>query len=164
MPPTQAPILRAIRPDDADDIARLAGALNQHFGVTEPAFPPDAIAPLLQGDPPFLAGYVAVAGGQVVAYALTQKFFDTDTGTMATWMLDLFVDAPHRGQGTGRQIIAAIARDADAAGQRMVALAVYRSNPARRLYDRIGAALPEEALVYELRDAALRTLAQEAAA
>jgi ribosomal protein S18 acetylase RimI-like enzyme len=154
-------IRRAV-PGDAGTLAALAYALNQHFGIDEPAFTADAIAPLMSGGDPFMVGYLAEADGVAVGYALCQKFFDTDTGTMATWLLDLYVDPNHRSGGLGRRMLAQVASDAQKKGQRCVGLAVYRDNPARRLYDRIGAALSPEALVYELRDENLDSLAQEA--
>lgn len=154
--------IRRTRPDDADTLARLAGALNRHFGVEEPPFEGRVIVPLLAGGDPFMFGYLAETDGEAIGYALCQKFFDTDTGTMATWLLDLYVEPDFRAGGLGRRLIAQVAADALAKDQRCVGLAVYRDNPARRLYDRIGAALSPEALVYELRDDNLDSLAREA--
>ena len=156
--------LRTLRAEDADAVARLAEALNRHFGVEAPAFGPEAVAPLMAGPRPFLTGLLAEAEGEAVGYALVQDFFDTDTGRMGLWLLDLYIAPAHRGAGLGRAMIAALAARAVAEGKGMVALAAYRSNPARRLYERIGAALPEEALVYELRDEKLQALAGEAPA
>lgn len=147
---------------DAAAIASLAAELNAHFGVTEPAFPGDALIPVMQGDDPLVGGFLAFCGDTPVGYTLYQKFFDTDTGTPAIWLLDLYLSPDHRGRGIGRRLIAQVAARATDMGQRCVSLAVYHDNPARRLYDRIGAALPKDALVYELRDQHLISLAQEA--
>lgn len=154
--------IRRAGQSDSETLAEQAHALNRHFGVEEPAFSGSAIAPLMAGDDPFMFGYLAESEGTAVGYALCQKFFDTDTGTMATWLLDLYIDPAHRGGGLGRRMLARVAADAKAKGQRCVGLAVYRDNPARNLYDRIGAALSPEALVYELRDGNLDSLAREA--
>ncbi|MEQ8603810.1 MAG: GNAT family N-acetyltransferase [Marivibrio sp.] len=169
-PPVRTrPELRLMRAADAAAVALLAEKLNRHFGVAAPAFGASAIAPLLEGDPPFLSGLIAETGDrsttrEPVAYALAQDFFDTDTGRMGLWLFDLYVEPDWRGAGLGRSMIAALAARAAGQGKGMIALAAYRSNPARRLYERIGAALPEEALVYELRDEKLQALADEAPA
>lgn len=147
---------------DTDTIAALAAALNAHFGVTEPAYSGSALRPAMTGDDPLMTGYLAEADGAAIGYALCQKFFDTDTGTMATWLLDLYVSPEHRSEGLGRKLIAHVAAEAAARGQRCIGLAVYHDNPARRLYERLGAALPSDALVYELRDQNLNKLAREA--
>jgi GNAT superfamily N-acetyltransferase len=158
------PLLRPLRAGDAAAVARLAARLNQHFGVAAPAFGPQAIAPLMVGARPFLTGLLVEAEGEAVGYALAQDFFDTDEGRMGLWLLDLYLEPAHRGAGLGRAMIAALAARAVDEGKGMLALAAYRSNPARRLYERIGAALPEEALVYELRGEKLQALAGEAPA
>ena len=148
---------------DANTLAEMAAALNAHFGIDDPPFDGTAILPLMRGDDPLVFGYLAEdAEGKPVGYALCQRFFDTDTGTLATWLLDIFIIEDHRGGGLGRRMLARIAADAKQKGQRCIGLAAYQSNPARRLYERIGAALPENALVYELRDEKLDRLAQEA--
>jgi len=166
MPPApDPPTLRPLRAADADAVAVLAAALNRQFGVQAPAYGGRAIAPLMSGARPFLSGLIAeTAEREAVAYALAQDFFDTDTGRMGLWLLDLYVEPAYRGAGLGRAMIAALAARAVGEGKGMLALAAYRSNPARRLYERLGAALPEEALVYELRDEKLQTLAGEAPA
>lgn len=155
--------IRAATIHDAATLAELAAALNAHFGMENAATLNGAsLAAVMQGDDPLVYGYLGEHDGAPVAYALCQKFFDTDTGTMATWLLDLYVDPAHRSGGLGRRLLARVAADASQKGQRCIGLAVYTDNPARRLYDRVGAALPTDALVYELRDDKLDKLAQEA--
>ncbi|MEQ8442844.1 MAG: GNAT family N-acetyltransferase [Alphaproteobacteria bacterium] len=155
-------VRRAV-PDDAPTIASQMDALNRHFDMDEPPVDPETFRPLMEGADPFMTAYIASSDEDVVVgYALCQKFFDTDTGTMATWLLDLHVNAGVRGNGVGRMLMARAASDARAKGQRCLGLAVYRDNPARRLYERLGGALSPEALVYEIRDSDLETLAGEA--
>eukprot|EP00752_Nemacystus_decipiens_P000268 g268.t1 len=157
--------LRALTGGDAPAVAALAETLNRHFGIDAPPFPAEAIRPLLAGARPFLYGVLAEdAGGAAIGYALCQDFFDTDSGRMGVWLHDLYVEPGRRNAGLGQALLAAVARRAVADGRCFVGLAAYRSNPARRLYERVGAALPEEALVYELRGAALTALAGEAQA
>ncbi len=155
------PRIRPTTAQDAATLARLADALNRHFGIMQPAFGADRIQPHMAGEDPLLFGYLLEDGIDALGYALCQKFFDTDSGTMATWLLDLYITDDLRGQGWGRKLLARVARDAAAKGQCCIGLAVYEDNPARHLYDRIGAALSPQALVYELRDGNLDRLAQE---
>ncbi len=59
------------------------------------------------------------------------------------YLQDLFVAAPQRGAGTGRALIEAVYRAADAAGAPGVYWLTQEFNaPARRLYDRVGTATP----------------------
>lgn len=153
--------IRNAEPEDAPTLSSLIDALNRHFDIDEAPPQPAVMVPLMGGEDPFLFGYLAEREGQAVGYALCQKFFETDTGTMATWLLDLYVEPDCRSGGLGRRLLARVAGDAKRKGQRCVSLAVFRENPARRLYDRIGAALEDEALVYELRDTHLDRLAEE---
>ncbi|MCR9220231.1 MAG: GNAT family N-acetyltransferase [Alphaproteobacteria bacterium] len=157
--------LRALTEGDAPAVAALAETLNRHFGIKAPPFPAEAIRPLLTGARPFLYGVLAEdASGAAIGYALCQDFFDTDAGRMGVWLHDLYVEPGRRNAGLGRALLAAVARRAVEEGRGSVGLAAYRSNPAHRLYERVGAALPEEALVYELRGAALSELAEAAQA
>jgi GNAT superfamily N-acetyltransferase len=153
------------RADIADTpvLSRLIQELNAYFGMDVPSFSQDLLAETMAGDDPLVFAYLAEApDGRAAGYALCQKFLDSDTGTLGTWLHDLYVEEAIRGAGLGRRLLAVVARDAKAKGQRMVGWAVYADNPARRLYDRVGAALEDEALVYELRDARLDLLASEA--
>ncbi len=53
----------------------------------------------------------------------------------ALHLVQLFVDAPFRGQGIGRQVMQCLFKEA--AGRPMT-LGVVKTNPARRLYERMG--------------------------
>lgn len=154
--------IRQATPSDVETLSRLILELNKYFGMDAPSFAPEFLATTMAGDDPMVFAYLAEDdAGTAIGYALCQKFLDSDTGTMGTWMLDLYVDSEIRSGGLGRRLLATVARDAKAKGQRMVAWAVYEDNPARHLYDRVGAALEDTALVYELRDDHLDVLASE---
>jgi GNAT superfamily N-acetyltransferase len=57
----------------------------------------------------------------------------------------LFVAESLKGQGVGRKLLAAIAREMQAAGAHSMALRTLRANPARGFYERLGAELiPED--------------------
>lgn len=154
--------IRPIRAGDADDLACMAVALNGELGNESTPFTGTSLIPMLTGSDPFLAGFIAVDEGErPVGYALSQKFFDTDTGTMSTWLLDLYVDPALRKAGLGRRLLVAVAADAVSRGHRCLSLAVYGDNPARRLYERAGAGEDRELLAFELRGAKLEALARE---
>jgi GNAT superfamily N-acetyltransferase len=74
----------------------------------------------------------------------------TDIGWLQTRVLDgtlflaqLFVDAAHQRQGIGTEILNRIADEAAGAGQ-AVTLGVVKTNPARRLYERLGYRITHE--------------------
>lgn len=152
--------IRKIQSRDAETVSRLAGQLNDHFGLETKSLDAGTLADLLSGERPFLFGFLSESAGFPVGYALCQDFFDTDTGTMGTWLLDLYVREPHRNSGVGGELLRAVARDAVNKGRVLVSLAAYRDNPARNLYARIGAEMPDEAILFELRDDKLAAFAR----
>ena len=64
-------------------------------------------------------------------------------GTDALFLKQLFVDAPLRGRGIGTAVMHRLIDEAAQAG-RAVRLEVVKTNPARRLYERLGFALTGE--------------------
>ena len=61
----------------------------------------------------------------------------------ALFLAQLFVDAPFRRQGTGTEVMNRIMDEAACAGQ-AVTLGVVKTNPALRLYDRLGFQITHE--------------------
>jgi ribosomal protein S18 acetylase RimI-like enzyme len=72
-----------------------------------------------------------------------------DRGGQAWQVLDLSLLPQHRGKGIGGRLLAAVLAEAGAAG-RPVRLHVERSNPAQRLYARLGFRLIADEGVYLL--------------
>lgn len=73
-----------------------------------------------------------------------------DIGWMQSWaepdslyLSQLFIDADHQNRGIGGEVLARLLRQTDADGV-AVTLSVVKSNPARRLYERLGFAHTHE--------------------
>ena len=66
-------------------------------------------------------------------------------------IIDILLQATERGRGTGEGLMRQILTEADSEG-RMVRIHVERTNPARRLYDRLGFRMVEEGEVYDLHE------------
>ncbi len=85
---------------------------------------------------------VAEADLSPVAYAFARLFTPTDHGhgfvDDATPEMGVAVEPGHRGQGLGTQVLTRLHEELRRAGFPAVSLSVELSNPARRLYDRLG--------------------------
>ncbi len=132
--------IRAATPHDLDALVRLLGVL---FSI-EADFQPDAarqrrgLAGLLE-DPARRAVLVAERAGAVVGMVTVQLVVSTAEGADSGWVEDLVVDAPSRGAGVGRRLLAAAAEWARANGATRLQLLADRENdPALRLYARQG--------------------------
>jgi ribosomal protein S18 acetylase RimI-like enzyme len=66
-------------------------------------------------------------------------------------VMDISLLPAHRGRGLGTAILGELAAEADAA-QRRLSIHVERTNPARRLYERLGFAAVETGDVYVLME------------
>lgn len=84
-------------------------------------------------------------GGAQVAYARVV----TDGVTFA-WLCDVFVDASVRGQGAGKELVARVVADLDAAGLPRIVLGTA---DAQGLYAQYGFAHPEDPRRFMVRTA-----------
>jgi len=85
---------------------------------------------------------VAEAGERILGYASFVPGYNTDIPARELWMLDLFVLAPRRGQGVGRALLSAVAREAVRRRLTCVEWGVRASNTrATRFYRRLGATI-----------------------
>ena len=83
---------------------------------------------------------VAVADGAFLGAAWCRRFDQTNFGFVdaATPIVTIAVDEHHRGRGVGKALLAALAAAARDAGSPALSLSVGASNPALRLYERVG--------------------------
>lgn len=104
----------------------------------------DALRAGLLGDTPAAYGLLAAEGG-VIGAVLYSPVFSTAQGAAGVYVSDLWVDPATRGKGTGRHLLAEVARRAGAQwGAAWMTLAVYgHSTASRRFYERLGFA-PQE--------------------
>lgn len=133
--------IRAARPGDEGDILRMIVALAVYerepdaVKATE-----ESLKATLFGDNPQVFAHLAEIDGQVVGLALWFLTYSTWTGAPSLYLEDLFVDAAARGTGTGRALLAALAREAKARGCARMDWAVLDWNEkAREFYRHIGA-------------------------
>jgi ribosomal protein S18 acetylase RimI-like enzyme len=91
------------------------------------------------GERPTLAILVAEEDGRLLGCLVHQNTFSTWRGSNGVFIVDLYVAPDRRGQGVGRQLIAAAARLGLARGARFMRLDVEPDNDgALHLYDRLG--------------------------
>lgn len=157
-----APVsVRPARPDDAGRIASLANLLSRHEGLGDALFSEEQVLRDGFGQWPAFHVLIAELDGEAVGYALFNDGYDTDIPARAVWLNDIFVDAPSRGRGIGRRLLAAVAGIAVERGAQSVWWGVRSANRrARAFYAGLGAK-DDDARILELKDSALLDLAAE---
>lgn len=159
-----APLIRSARPEDVPAIVGLVRELARTEGAPERChLTPAALRSHLFADHPAVFADVAEdpgAGGGVVAVALWVLTFSTWDGAHGIWLEDLCVDAPRRGQGLGRRLLATLAARCTERGYtRLEWNASVGNAPAIGLYESVGAVAKQGSLEYRLDGAALARLA-----
>lgn len=123
----------------------------------------ERLGEMLFGSRPVGEALVAERAGRLVGYAIffpTMSSFRTRT---MLWLEDLFVEESERGRGTGRTLIAALARLAIERGHARVDWHVLDWNePSIGFYERIGARrTATDVYTYSLAEDELRRIAGE---
>jgi GNAT superfamily N-acetyltransferase len=130
-------LIRAARPEDAEDIARMVAALSQAEGEPAPRFDAEICRRDGFGAQPLFSVLVAEIGDRPAGYALYHPSYDTDRVLRAVWLADLYVESWARGRGLGRRLAAQVAHRSRAQNVQAMHWAVLRRNaPARRFYSR----------------------------
>lgn len=154
--------VRAAGPADLASIVRLCDALNAHSGLPTGMLEPRKFRTALFGPRAFMFCDIAESGGEAIGYALSHDAFLSDTGERSVYLVDLFVEKPWRGGGSGRALMAAVCRRARRRGAAHVWWASTPHNlGARRFYARIGAT-DEPVRAHSLYGVAFRRLAAPA--
>jgi len=117
---------------------RALRALSHDLGDTHAAGR-EALRAGLMGDTPAAYGLLA-ADRDLIGAALYSPVFSTAQGAAGVYVSDLWVDGAVRGRGTGRHLLAEVARRAGAQwGAAWMTLAVYgHSTASRRFYEGLG--------------------------
>jgi GNAT superfamily N-acetyltransferase len=131
---------RQIRPadrDDADAIGRLLYAFNREFDAPAPA--PSALAErmrqLLDGGDTL----VLLAGDGPEGLAVLRFRASIWSAGLESYLAELYVSPPWRGQGLGRQLMEAALREARGRGADSMDIGVDEPDlAARRLYESLG--------------------------
>jgi GNAT superfamily N-acetyltransferase len=108
--------IRRLGPDDGLEVARLVGALSRHEGKPPPHFSVESYERELLADDAFVSGFIARCKGRALGYTLFHPAYDSDAAERGSYMVDLFVVEEVRGQGVGRALMGAVARDTERVG------------------------------------------------
>ena len=154
--------IRVARPGDVGAIMELLHALAENEGEPDAVkATPDSLAQALFADPPLARAQVAVDGETVVGLALYYTTYSTWTGKPGLYLEDFVLAPQARGQGAGRALFAALAREARALDCARIDWAVMDGNEAARaFYAKIGAHHSTGWAPWRLDGEALDVLAQ----
>ncbi|MFN0190682.1 MAG: N-acetyltransferase family protein [Aestuariivirga sp.] len=148
--------VRLMRPQDAEAVVAMVQALADFVGTnTVPALTADSL--IHNGD--LIRVDVAERDGELAGACLSLMTFSTWRGEKGLYVVDLFINAGERGQGTGAKLLAAAAADARKRGARFIKLEVDKSNNgAEKFYMNLGFARKEEDRLYFLEDEDMQRL------
>ncbi len=133
--------VRPIEPGDVVGAVRLVHELAAYERAAgECHLTVDQLGSALFRPNPALFGHVAVAGGTVVGCALWFLNFSTWRGVHGIYIEDLFVQPAYRGQGLGKALVGALARECVSNGYERLEWSVLNWNaPAIAFYGSLGA-------------------------
>ena len=154
--------IRAAGPGDAATLHRLISALAEYEREPDAVkATPEALAAQLRSEQPPFEALLAERDDRAVGFALFFHSYSTWEGLPGLYLEDLFVEEAERGRGTGRALMAAVARLAVARGCGRLELAALDWNtPATGFYRAHGAEAMDEWTVYRFAGTALEQLAR----
>lgn len=133
--------VRRLGRNDGLDVVRMTGALARHENKGPPHFTVESYARDVLGGDAYLTGFIARSNGRALGYTLYHPSYDTDAGERGAYMVDLFVAEEARGQGLGRALMAANARDIQRFGGVFLWWSAKHSNTvAQNFYAKVGEA------------------------
>jgi GNAT superfamily N-acetyltransferase len=153
-----------VRPARAGDVGlllELIGELAEYERLADEAVgTEELLREHLFGERPVVEAAIAEADGGPVGFVLWYTTFSTFQCLPGAWVEDLFVRPEHRGAGTGRALLAHVARVAVERGYGRLELAALDWNePALGFYRALGARSLEEWKTQRFEGDALRSLA-----
>jgi GNAT superfamily N-acetyltransferase len=156
-------VIRPAGPADAALLARMLGELLASLG--EPVFDFDATSRIREdgfGPSPRFQSIIAERQGIAVGYALFWPIYDSEAGGTALFLSDLMVVERARGGGIARDLMAAAARQAQAAGFVQMIWEVLEGNIRAREFYRKIAQESDKAIVVTCAEDDFRRLVAEA--
>lgn len=117
-----------MRAEDAAAVVALARELAAAVGDPEPRIAPADLIRAGAGAEKWFDCLVAAVADQIVGYALFCRGFEAHTGKKRLWLGDLYVRPAARRRGTGRALMAAVARHALENGCDAVYWELWRMN------------------------------------
>jgi GNAT superfamily N-acetyltransferase len=157
-----AVVIRPAGPADVDRIYELILELAEYERSADKVESSAAdLRAALCAPEPRLFGHVAVAGEQIVGFALWFVNYSTWSGKHGIYLEDLYVSPAMRGQGTGKALLATLASICGQRGYRRLEWWVLDWNtPAIGFYESLGATAMSEWTVHRLTGAPLADLAK----
>jgi GNAT superfamily N-acetyltransferase len=154
-------MIRPATPADVPVIARLIRGLAEYERLAHAVEMDEArLREHLFGPAPFAEVLLAEDSGAVVGFALFFPTYSTFRVRPGLFLEDLFVVPEARGQGHGKALLAALARQAVERGCGRLEWSVLNWNePAIGFYNSLGAEPMKEWTVYRLTGEALRAVA-----
>lgn len=141
-----AVVIRSARPEDLSELIRLCAAHAAYEQASyDRAGKAERLGALLFTTPPRLFCVVAENAGELIGYATWSQEVSTWDAWLYAHMDCLYLDLAGRGSGIGRRLVAQVAREAFAAGCRLVQWQTPTFNTrAMRFYARLGATRKEK--------------------
>ncbi|KAJ7869177.1 acyl-CoA N-acyltransferase [Mycena olivaceomarginata] len=164
MSSTSAPIIRAARPEDVDDILQLIIDLATYEKEPESVkATPELLRKNLFGEPPYahaLLAFLAPDAPKPVGLALYFFNYSTWTGRPGLYLEDLYVSPESRNTGLGKALFGALGRVAREKGCARLDWSVLKWNaPSIAFYEKtLGAAPMSEWLGMRLDEAGIARL------
>jgi GNAT superfamily N-acetyltransferase len=155
--------IRRAQPEDVPRIWELELGLAEYEKLTHRVTgSAERLAEHLFGPRPIVDCLVAEEDGVIVGIALHYLIYSSFRTQPMMWLEDLFVVPEHRGRGTGKALLDALAREAERLGCWRLSWAVLDWNePAIGFYESLGAKRDEGGwYVYQLDEARLRAIAK----
>ena len=145
---------------DVPEILRLIRALAEYEKLSHEVVATEgALAQTLFGAKPAAEVLLAEQGGRAVGFALFFQNYSTFLGKPGIYLEDLFVEPAQRGQGTGKQLLKALAKIAVERGCGRFEWAVLDWNtPAIGFYEKLGAKPVSDWTIMRVTGEALRQL------
>jgi GNAT superfamily N-acetyltransferase len=148
--------------DDAEALAVLASGLNAHQGDPVGNFTADVVRRDGFGARPRWTALIAEREGRPVGFAMFHAGYDAPHAALGLYLQDLYVRDDERRRGTGRALMAAVAREAREAGCTFFWWTAKTWNTdALAFYQRLGAAA-ETVVAHALFGEAFDRLVDEA--
>lgn len=156
-------MIRAATPADVPELCRFIRDLAVHEGRPELAtISPERLTELLFGERALGRAYMGFAGETAAAYAIVAERFSSFRGRRFLYIEDMLVRPEFRGGGTGRQVLAFLAREATSLGcDHMEWSALDNNEVALGFYDHLGAVREEGVVHFSFEGMALDRLMEK---
>jgi GNAT superfamily N-acetyltransferase len=155
--------IRPATPADAPVLFELITALAVYENLTPPEEGARVrLARDMSGEPPRFQAFIAELSNRPIGYAVAFETYSTFAAAPKYYVEDVFVLPEYRGQGYGRALFAALAREAKRRGcQAMEWTALYWNKSAHEFYKGLGAVVTKEWQLFRLGRFEMERLAQD---